>query len=381
MAKAKKGKSAGKAKKGKPGGKGSKDKTGSKVKDGKSGSEESKETSGSEEKKSKSGSKERNDKSGSKKKKDKSGGKKKKDKSGSKEKKDKSGGKKKKDKPGGKKKKGSKGPSSGTKSGSASSSKEKLSSQQKAKGGASSSDSVTSSTAGQVPVSATSSEGLFKPLKRQPFPPLVLPGDRELTLVRRPNTVYVWNWRNMWFFPVSVVAMALIVVGMVIMSLDLQEAGELQAEGLNATGVGNGTTVDVTPTTPSWTEGFHSMLPTSVPKRRRRAHEQHPNTAMPSFPRHLSPSNTRTEMTRSAAFIAAKEAVASTALINAEWEAHDESSKADSSDVDATEDWLHAPRKDWQDRGLSHSPLTKVTPSKAVETDEWNATTAKVDES
>ncbi|XP_065280545.1 uncharacterized protein [Dermacentor albipictus] len=352
--KAKKGKSAGKGKKGKPGGKGSKDKTGSKVKDDKSGSEESKQTSGSEDKKSKSGSK---------------------------EKKDKSGGKKKKDKSGGKKKKGSKGSSPGAKSGSASSSKEKLSSQQKAKGGASSSDSVTSSTAGQAPDSAASSEGLFKPLKRQPFPPLVLPGDRELTLARRPDTVYVLDWRNMWFFPVSVVALALIVFGMVIMSLDLQEAGALQAEGLNATGVGNGTAVDVTPATPSWTEGFHSTLPTSVPKRKRRAHEQHPNTAAPSFPRHLSASNTRVEAPMSAAFIAAKKGARSTALNNSEWEVHDESSKADSSDVDATQDWLHAPRQDWQDRGLSRAPLIKVTPSKAVETGEWNATTAKVDES
>lgn len=187
----------------------------------------------------------------------------------------------------------------------------------------------------------------------------------------------------MWFFPMSVLAMALVVLGMVVMSLHLQETEELQAEDLDPTGVGNRTTVGITPTTRSWTEDFHPTRPKAVPKRQRRAREQKPSGAMPSFPEPLSASNTWTETTASTVFIASNEDAASTAVINAEGEADEESSKADSSDVDATQDWLHAPRKDSQETSLSYSPLIEVTPSKGVETDEWaqNATATKVDES
>ncbi|XP_054924978.1 uncharacterized protein [Dermacentor andersoni] len=132
-------------------------------------------------------------------------------------KKSKSGGKAKKGKPGAKGKKGSKGSSSATKAASAKPSEEPSPSQQTGKGSEQTSTSQ-SATPSQTETSATS----FKPLNRPPLEPLVLPADLDLSLPRRPSTIYVWDCGNVWFFPVGVVALAVVVLGMILMSYNIQ---------------------------------------------------------------------------------------------------------------------------------------------------------------
>ncbi|XP_075526382.1 uncharacterized protein LOC142558106 [Dermacentor variabilis] len=152
-------------------------------------------------------------------------------------KKSKSGGKAKKGKSGAKGKKGSKGSSSAKKGAAAKPSKEPSSSQQQSKGSEQTSASQ-SATPSQTDTSATS----FKPLDRPPLEPLVLPADLDLSLPRRPSTIYVWDWGNVWFFPVGVVALAVVVLGMILMSYNIQSEyvhtpNETTAAAHNATSV------------------------------------------------------------------------------------------------------------------------------------------------
>ncbi|XP_049276029.1 collagen alpha-1(II) chain-like [Rhipicephalus sanguineus] len=306
----------------KAGGKGKKKKHGSKGKKGKSGSKGSKGKHGSKGKKHKHGSKGKKHKHGSKGKKHKPGSKGKKGKHGSKGKKGKSGGKGKKHKSGGKAKKGSGDGSPFVKKSEKSSTP----------------DSATGSVLGRA--SAASSEGLFKPRIRRPFSPLVLPADRQLTTVRRPTTIYIWNWDNVWFFPMGVVAMSLVVLGMVLMSLNVQEADELQAEdAMNATDARNVTTAAgvVTQSRPSRIDVFGATSHETFKIRRKKAHARIP------------------------------------------------SSKTDIMDDDdtTTQAWVDAPIKGSQGTSRSISPsLIQVTTSKGVDTDAWaqNLTAVNDDE-
>ncbi|KAH7975694.1 hypothetical protein HPB52_004582 [Rhipicephalus sanguineus] len=151
-------------------------------------------------------------------------GKAKKSKHKGKAKKGKAGSKGKKGRHGSKGKKGSKKssphrkPHSGSRKGSSSSHHTKSSEP------TSTSKSAGGSTPSQTEASAAPSEGYFKPLHRQPLPQLVLPADLDLTLPRRPSTIYLWDWGNVWFFPIGVLALAIVVLGMTVMSLSIQYA-------------------------------------------------------------------------------------------------------------------------------------------------------------
>ncbi|KAL3224979.1 hypothetical protein MRX96_026167 [Rhipicephalus microplus] len=165
-------------------------------------------------------------------------------------KKGKAGSKGKKGKHGGKGKKGSKESSpqkkshSGSRKGSFSSSPHNTKSSEPT----SPSKSAGGSTPSHTEASVTPSEGLFKPVHRPPLPELVLPADLDLSLPRRPSTIYFWDWGDVWFFPASVMVLAIVVLGMIVMSRSIQYA---DFEALHeTTPSGNATSVTLShPTT------------------------------------------------------------------------------------------------------------------------------------
>ncbi|KAL1472707.1 hypothetical protein MTO96_039155 [Rhipicephalus appendiculatus] len=44
------------------------------------------------------------------------------------------------------------------------------------------------------------------PLNRPMMAPLLLPSDYSMDEPRRPSKIYVWEWDNVWFFPVGLLA-------------------------------------------------------------------------------------------------------------------------------------------------------------------------------
>ncbi|KAL3211047.1 hypothetical protein MRX96_052090 [Rhipicephalus microplus] len=254
----------------------------------------------------------------------------KKGKHGSKGKKGKHGGKGKQDKPGGKEKKGS---------------KDGILSVKKS----STSDRASSSALGRA--SAASSESLIRPLNRKPFSPLVLPADRQLTTVRRPTTIYIWNWDNVWFFPTGVVAVFLVVLGMILMSLNVQEADELQAEeAMKATYARNVTTaagVVASRTRWSRTDYSEATSPETFTTRRRRGRAKNPKLPNPSFPGRMSTSDTLFDSTGSSGD-------GDSAVVIVRGEAEEELSEFDSTHVNDAKTQaplLDAPIKGSQENG------------------------------
>lgn len=107
-----------------------------------------------------------------------------------------------------------------------------------------SSQNITAgSTASLIPGQSGASTpplGLFKPLNRPMLPPLVLPSDRSLSLTRRPSPIIVWDWGDVWFYPVGVIAVAIVVLGMITLTLNMK-AEEMAEEVDNGTSVSNET--------------------------------------------------------------------------------------------------------------------------------------------
>ncbi|XP_049513131.1 sialidase-like [Dermacentor silvarum] len=52
-------------------------------------------------------------------------------------------------------------------------------------------------------------------LNRPMMSPLVLPSDYTRDELRRPSMIYIWSWDNIWFFPMGLLAILIIVLGMV----------------------------------------------------------------------------------------------------------------------------------------------------------------------
>ncbi|KAH6921680.1 hypothetical protein HPB50_003958 [Hyalomma asiaticum] len=271
-------------------------------------------------------------------------GKAKKAKSGGKAKKGKPGSKGKKDKPGGKGNKGSKKSSPGRKSASASSSKEPSSSEQQTKSSELPSTSKTagSSTPSQTEGSGTSSEVPFKPVNRQPLAHLILPSDLDLSLPRRPSTIYLWDWGNTWFFPVSVIALAVVVLGMVLMSLSIQSA-ELQDQSATAAS-NNATNITLVETTAASFEAVELTRRWVNATRRKKGEQSH----VPSVTALLS-SDDRVQPSTEGESTSSSKGVPVVTDAGSATEAVDEAKKARVASVKpgqesaATPVWLHAP--------------------------------------
>ncbi|XP_077496648.1 uncharacterized protein LOC144107497 isoform X2 [Amblyomma americanum] len=144
----------------------------------------------------------------------------------------------------------------------------------------SSQDITAGSTASLIPGQSgapTSQAELFKPLNRPMLPPLVLPADRSLSLTRRPSPIIVREWGDVWFFPVSVLAMALVVLGMITLTLHMK-AEDMVGEPDNDTSVSNATAG-----TEAESTAFSSLtLPTtfSKPKETMETPEHEPKETM-----------------------------------------------------------------------------------------------------
>ncbi|KAL1477829.1 hypothetical protein MTO96_035444 [Rhipicephalus appendiculatus] len=73
------------------------------------------------------------------------------------------------------------------------------------------------------------------PLNRPIMAPLLLPSDYSMDEPRRPSKIYVWEWDNVWFFPVGLLAISVIVLGMVVMWYDDLPDRDTRGSSNNAT--------------------------------------------------------------------------------------------------------------------------------------------------
>ncbi|KAH6921894.1 hypothetical protein HPB50_006219 [Hyalomma asiaticum] len=83
------------------------------------------------------------------------------------------------------------------------------------------------------------------PLNRPMMAPLVLPSDYSTDEPRRPSTIYVWDWDNIWFFPMGLLAIVIIVLGMVALWFVLPER-DIHRGPNNASGLAVNDTANVT---------------------------------------------------------------------------------------------------------------------------------------
>ncbi|XP_065298576.2 uncharacterized protein [Dermacentor albipictus] len=95
--------------------------------------------------------------------------------------------------------------------------------------------------------SGTKASSAWPPaLNRPMMSPLVLPSDYTRDELRRPSTIYIWDWDNMWFFPMSLLAIGVIVLGMVALwhvlpAQDARHGPSNAAAGLAASDTANAT--------------------------------------------------------------------------------------------------------------------------------------------
>ncbi|XP_054925149.1 uncharacterized protein [Dermacentor andersoni] len=94
--------------------------------------------------------------------------------------------------------------------------------------------------------SGTKASSAWPPaLNRPMMSPLVLPSDYTRDELRRPSTIYIWSWDNIWFFPMGLLAIVIIVFGMVALwyVLPARDArhGPSNATGLAANDTANAT--------------------------------------------------------------------------------------------------------------------------------------------
>lgn len=297
-------------------------------------------------------------------------GKAKKPKSGGKAKKDKPGAKGKKDKTGSKGKKGSKGSPSGKKAASAKSSKAPSPGQLQGKGSEkeSTSESTTVPTSSQTDGSATS----FKPLDRPPLEPLVLPADLDLSLPRRPSTTYVWEWGNVWFFPVGVIALAVVVLGMILMSLNIQ-SDYLQAPNETATAGRNATSVAVAETTGTEANELTRRW-FNATKRKPRERSREPTDAVsPASINERTKASASAESATSAAGVVSREEQSTSTAVHIAGERENVATSTEAGT--AAKAWLDAPVERAQDAIHAKSRLVA---SKSADSEEnpQNASTA-----
>ncbi|XP_075728957.1 uncharacterized protein LOC142771367 [Rhipicephalus microplus] len=81
-------------------------------------------------------------------------------------------------------------------------------------------DSAAASPSKRGPYQGDAGFAWPPPLNRPMMAPLLLPSDYLMDEPRRPSKIYVWDWGNVWFFPMSVLAISVIVFAMVLMWID-----------------------------------------------------------------------------------------------------------------------------------------------------------------